>query len=180
MGAVRGALHLGFAGLLLLYPLITLVGLPLAFGLLALADAAACTIPLVDAGWPRDRRRRFLLLKVCTSASSGLLLLVWPILAPERFYENSVLLVVAWALLTAGIEGWFAFGLKMAFRGERMTGATAALAAVFGMTVLSLHLSTPSAGMLSYGPIFIGYALIAAVLLLVQSVALREVEQPAV
>ena len=164
--ALRGAVAIAFAGVILIWPNIGLSALVALFGAFALLSGVSTIAGAVRT--PIERRQRtWLVIQGLLGVAVGAVVFVWPDLSALGLLYA----IAAWAIGTGAFEIGLAFELPLSGRRALLLGLGGLLSVAFGVIMFA----EPGAGALALLALIAAFALVTGIMQIAFALELRRV-----
>jgi uncharacterized membrane protein HdeD (DUF308 family) len=170
---LRGVLALLLGVCAIIFPLSALVAFTIVFGAYAFVDGVASMVAGVRGADAPGSRWGALILRGLIGELVGLFVLLAPLLATVSYAYVSIIMLVAWSIMTGVLEISAAIRLRKAIEGEWLLVLSGALSLLLGLAILVLVVPYPAATILSAAWLIAIYAFAAGVVLVFQAFRLK-------
>ena len=164
--ALRGAVAIAFAVLILVWPSIGLTALIALFGAYALVSGIATIVGASSVPLPRNRRA-WLVIDGLLGVAVGIVVFVWPGLSALGLLYA----IAAWAIVLGSFELVLSFSLPSSGRRSLLLGLSVLLSIAFGVIMFA----KPGAGAIALLALIAAFALVSGVTQVVLAFELRRV-----
>jgi len=169
---LRGVLALLLGVAAVLFPLSALFAFTMIFAAYALIDGVAALAAGIR-GARAHERWGALVFQGVAGILVGIVFLIMPIVATVTYAYLSIALLAFWSIITGVLEIAAAVRLRREIEGEWLLGLSGAISLLLGVAIVVLVLPVPAATILSAAWLIAIFAFVSGIVLVAQSLRLK-------